>query len=279
VADVCLPHLHARRILAGDTDGAGINVDALRLPARFRGFREDGARSAAGVEEHTVWLAGKADHGGGGGRPQGTAALDVTAVVLAHAHVGDAQTGNDLARLILDHPHFDVCRIGGAPFRLLALDRAGKMAAQVRTHERPFLEHSRDYPEPGSLPSRPGHPGACGQRSARSLRTPQAAGDPLRPVAVRSQRAPDFDEDVLCQPGCEHLPKSRCFRREQHDVGAPVAPDVFNSYSCHGQFLGEQCRKARNGEGDQPGRPRTGTHRLSPPVPGAYGWQADICPA
>src|SRR5947207_8473863 len=115
VAYVSFAHLNTRRVLAGDSDCVGVDVDSPGMPADCGSLDEDRARSAAGVKESPAGFPGESDHGGGYGRPQGTTAFDIAAVVLAHLRVGDAQTGDNLAGLVLDHPYLDIGRIGKAP--------------------------------------------------------------------------------------------------------------------------------------------------------------------
>jgi len=159
-------------VLAGDANRVGVNVSARSSPANLRCLGEYGSRTAARIEKKPSWLACQSHHGGGDGRPKGSAAFDLAAVVLPHAYVGGSQAGNDLARPVLDHPYLDVGRIGQAPLWLLPLNRGRDMATKVGALERSLLEHSCDHPEGGPFSDRSTHLGSCCQRSANPLGSP-----------------------------------------------------------------------------------------------------------
>jgi hypothetical protein len=207
VPDIAFSYLNTASVLAGDTQRFGVDVHAPGMPACFCSLNEYRARSAAGVQKNPVGLPGKPDHGSCNRRAQGSTSLNIAAVMLAHTGVGDAQTGDDLAWFVLDHPDLDVGWIGKAPVGLMPLDCIGEIAPKIGPQERPLLQDSRDHAERSPFSGSASHPGARRQRSSCSLWSPQPASDPLRPVTVRPQRTTDLNEEVLSQPGCGYLLK------------------------------------------------------------------------
>jgi hypothetical protein len=159
-------------VLAGDANRVGVNVNARSSPAGLRRLGQYGSRTAARIEEKPGLLACQSHHGGGDGRPKGSAAFDLAAMVLPHAYVGGSQAGNDLARPVLDDPHLDIGRVGKDPLGLLPLNRVYDTATKVGALEGSFLEHSCDHPEGGPFSDRSDHSGSCCQRSANPLRSP-----------------------------------------------------------------------------------------------------------
>jgi len=61
VAYVSFAHLNTRRVLAGDSDCVGVDVDSPGMPADCGSLDEDRARSAAGVKESPAGFPGESD--------------------------------------------------------------------------------------------------------------------------------------------------------------------------------------------------------------------------
>ncbi|HUZ51924.1 MAG TPA: hypothetical protein VMU94_05290, partial [Streptosporangiaceae bacterium] len=106
--------------MAGGFDGPGVDVRSVHLlPAHAERFVQDGARSAAWVEQAAPWWPGETDHGCGYCGPQCIVPFLGSAVVLAHPGVGCAEACQDLAWLVFDDPEFELGRIIEVPSGLL----------------------------------------------------------------------------------------------------------------------------------------------------------------
>ena len=102
-AGVAHANVGAWSIPPGGSHRLRIDVKAPCPPAGGQRFAKDRARAAAGVEQYVAGPAGEEDHGPSDRRPQGTLALDDTAVMLAHPSVGEAKPATTAPGIILTH--------------------------------------------------------------------------------------------------------------------------------------------------------------------------------
>lgn len=240
LAGVADPHGSSFGIPAGDLNRARVDVDALCLPTQLHRLVEDGTRATVGIEQGFARLAGQPYHRRCDGGPERTPPLRASAVMLAHPDVRCPESRDDLSRLVLDHPHLDVCGIGEAPLRLLALHRRRDLTPKVGPQERPFLHHSRYHAEGDARPYRPDHPGTSLQSPIRALWAPQAVGDPLRAIPLRAQRPPHLDAHVLGQSHGEHATQGGRLRGEGDNIGSAVETGVLHLHTGYGsQLIGD----------------------------------------
>ncbi len=191
-----------------------VGVAPGRSPARAGCLLEDRPRPAARVEQPAAGLARQPHHRRGHRRAQRAPPLRVAAAVLAHAHVGHPDTGDEGSRAVLEHPDLDLGGIGEAPPWAIALDEVGERLPQRGAPERTLLEHAHDHPEGGAaVDPRP-------DRAPRAITLPDPSRDPARVVTVGAPAAADLDEQVFGGADVVDTRVARAF--EQHQVGPAV---------------------------------------------------------